>query len=111
MIAVLAQEKQSNPLGSLVILLPLIVAFYFVAIRPGRKRVQAMQSVQASLAPGREVVTAGGVYARVAAVEEADGTVLLEIAPGVEVRFARGAIVKVVDDETLPEALPAPDDE
>jgi preprotein translocase subunit YajC len=102
----LAAQGKGGGAGGLVILLPLVVAFYFVAIRPGRKRMQAMQQVQQRLEPGREVVTTAGLYGRVRAVDDTDQTVTLEIAPGVEARFARGAVMKVVDEE-LPESLPA----
>lgn len=105
-ITLLAQEKQANPFGSLVILVPLVLAFYFVAIRPGRRRMQAMQQVQATLAPGRDVVTTAGLYATVTEVDEAEGTLTLEIAPGVHVKFARGAVMKVVD-EPVPDETPA----
>lgn len=105
-ITVLAQEQQGSPFGSLLIVFFLGLAFYFVAIRPGRKRMQAMQQVQATLAPGRDVVTTAGMYATVTDVDEAGGTVTLEIAPGVHAKFARGAVMKVVD-EVAPEALPA----
>ena len=98
----LAAESEGSPLGSLVILVPLLLAFYFVAIRPGRRRMQAMQAVQSSLAPGRQVVTTAGLYATVTDVDDAEGTVTLEIAPGVAVKFARGAVMKVVDEATAP---------
>ena len=107
---VLAQEQQGSPLGSLVVLIPLILAFYFIAIRPGRRRMQQLQAVQSSLAPGREVVTTAGLYGLVTEVDEAEGTLMLQIAPGVEAKFARGAVLKVVD-ETVPEAEPASGDE
>lgn len=108
MIAPLAAENEGSPLGSLIILLPLLLAFYFVAIRPGRRRMQAMEEVRRSLSPGREVVTTAGLFATV--TEVGDDTVTLEIAPGVAAKFAKGAVMKVVD-EPLPEAIPAPDDE
>jgi preprotein translocase subunit YajC len=92
-----AAGNQSSPLGGLVLLLPFLLIFYFVAIRPGRRRMQAMQSVQQQLEPGREVITTAGMYARVTGVDDAEQTVTLEIAPGVEARFARGAVMKVVD--------------
>jgi preprotein translocase subunit YajC len=109
-IATLAADKQSSPVGSLVLLALLAAAFYFVAVRPGRRRMQAMQQVQSTLAPGRQVITTAGMYGTVTDVDDTDGTVTLQIAPGVEARFARGAVMKVVD-ETLPEALPAPGDD
>ncbi|HVF03724.1 MAG TPA: preprotein translocase subunit YajC [Frankiaceae bacterium] len=94
----LAQEQQGSPLGSLVLLLPLVLAFYFVGIRPGRKRMQQLREVQAGLTPGREVITTAGLYGTVTGVDEADGTFTLEIAPGVEAKFARGAIMKLVEE-------------
>ena len=107
---VLAQEQQGSPLGSLVLLLPLLLAFYFLGIRPNRRRMQQLQVVQAGLAPGRQVVTTAGLYGTVTAIDEADGTFTMEIAPGVEAKFARGAVMKLVDD-TEPAAQPAGDEE
>lgn len=94
---VLAQEQQGSPLGSLVLLLPLVLAFYFVGIRPGRKRMQLLREVQSGLTPGREVITTAGLYGTVTGVAE-DGTFTMEIAPGVEAKFARGAVMKLVDE-------------
>lgn len=105
-----AAAQKGSPLGSFVVLIPLLVAFYFVAIRPGRRRMQAMQSVQHALEPGREVVTTAGLYGRVTEVDTGAGTVTIEIAPGVQAKFARGAVMKVVE-EALPEALPADGDD
>jgi preprotein translocase subunit YajC len=97
--AVFAQaQKGGSPLSSFVILIPLMLAFYFVAIRPSRKRMQTMQNVQSRLTPGREVVTTAGLYATVTEVDDTDQTVTLEIAPGVRARFARAAVMKVVDE-------------
>jgi preprotein translocase subunit YajC len=105
---VLAAKSSSggSPAG-LFVLGGLLVFFYVAAIRPGRKRMQTMQAVQREVAPGREIVTTAGLYGRVTGVDETAGTVTLEIAPGVEAKFARGAVMKVVDE--LPESLPADD--
>lgn len=105
----LAEDTRGGGLSSLVILVLLMVGFYFLAIRPGRRRMQQMQAVQAGLAPGRDVVTTAGLYGTVTAVDEAGGTVTLAIAPGVEARFARGAVLKVVDEPA--ETTAAGDDE
>lgn len=91
------QQSQGGGYGGLIVLPLVLVAFYFVAIRPSRKRMLAMQAVQQQLEPGRQVVTTTGLYATVESVDEADGTVRLEIAPGVTARFARAAVMKVVD--------------
>lgn len=105
---VLAQEQQGNSLGTLVVLLPVFLAFYFLAIRPGRQRMRQMQAVQSGLTTGRQVVTTAGLYGTVTSIDETEGTFTLEIAPGVEAKFARGALMKLVDE---PAPRPAGDDE
>jgi preprotein translocase subunit YajC len=86
----------------------LFAAMYFLMIRPQQRRRRAVEEMQSKMGPGDEVVTVGGLYAIVQAVE--DDTVLLEIAPDVFARYARASISKVVtpagtattedDDET-----------
>jgi preprotein translocase subunit YajC len=104
-----AAKESGSPYGTLIILLPMLLLFYFVGIRPGRKRMQQMQQVQTGLAPGREVVTTAGLYGTVTDVDATSGDVTLEIAPGVRARFDRRAVMKIVDP--LPEAIPADGDE
>jgi preprotein translocase subunit YajC len=64
-------------------------------ILPRQRQVRAHQRLVASVAPGDEVVTGGGIYGRVTAV--GDEQVRLEVAPGVELRVARAAIFRRVD--------------
>jgi preprotein translocase subunit YajC len=56
---------------------------------------------------GDEVVTAGGIYGEITAVEDDD--VMVRIAPGLEVKVARRAIGGVVKppEEEAPEESPA----
>ncbi|MCX4473224.1 preprotein translocase subunit YajC [Micromonospora sp. MW-13] len=67
---------------------------YFMMIRPQQKRRREAEQMQSAIAPGDEVVTIGGLYGTVAGVD--DETVLLEVAPGVQTRYARPAIARVV---------------
>jgi len=71
---------------------------YFVTIRPQRNRQRAAQQTQRDIQPGMRVRTTAGMYATVAAVE--DQEVVLEVAPGVNVRFLRRAIMDVIPDST-----------
>ena len=73
----------------------LVVGLYVLAIRPQRARARELGTVRAGLAVGGRVMTSAGIHATVAAVE--DDTVLLEIAPGVQVRFATAAVVRLLD--------------
>ena len=99
----------SETASGLVWLLILILGFYFVAIRPNRRRLRAMQQVQSAVAPGREVITSAGLYATVVSLD--DDTVTLEIAPGVNARFARGAVMRLVDPAGVPETSNNPSQE
>jgi len=63
-------------------------------IRPQRRRQQAAQQQQRTLTPGAQVRTTAGMYATVTEVDGDD--VILEIAPGVEVRMMRRAVMEVV---------------
>ena len=77
-------------------LLLLIVAFgfiYFVLIRPQKRRQVEQQRILNQVSVGDEIVTAGGIYGEVTAVDDDD--VRVRIAPELEVRVARRAIAGV----------------
>ena len=90
--------------GPLLFLAALVAVLWFVLIRPQRARQAAHRNLIAELAPGDEVVTAGGVLGRVSAI--ADDHLKLEIAPGTEIRLARDAVTGVLrkDQESASEA-------
>jgi preprotein translocase subunit YajC len=76
------------------ILLVLAVLLLFVMPARQRKRMQAKaQELQNSLTIGTQVMTTSGIHASVAGLGE--GTVDLQVAPGVVVTFARQAILEV----------------
>jgi preprotein translocase subunit YajC len=66
-------------------------------IRPQRNRQRKVQQQQSAVAPGTRVRTTAGMYATVVDVDGDD--VILEVAPGVEVRYLKRAIAQVVPDE------------
>ncbi|WP_200926677.1 preprotein translocase subunit YajC [Sphaerimonospora mesophila] len=84
----------SGSLGTFLPLILLVVVFYFLLIRPQRKRQQEMVRMQNSLAPGAQVMTTTGLFGTVVRLEEED--VVLEVAPGVETRWVKAAIGRVV---------------
>ncbi|MCU1674915.1 MAG: preprotein translocase, YajC subunit [Frankiales bacterium] len=69
---------------------------WLLLVRPQKARARALAEVRSSLAPGSRVMTTAGLHATVTAVE--DDTVLLEIAPGVQARFAASAVVRVLSE-------------
>jgi preprotein translocase subunit YajC len=77
----------------IVILLPMFAVMYFLLIRPQQKKLKQQREMQAAVAVGDEVVTSGGMFGIVTAMDDAD--IWLEVSEGVDIRFARGAILRV----------------
>jgi preprotein translocase subunit YajC len=108
-----ASASTSKSSGSLNILLIVVVLFgvlYFVMIRRQRNRQRKVQQQQREVAPGARVRTTAGMYATVVDVDGDDVT--LEVAPGVEVRYIKRAIMQVLPDEdqTADQDYPADDE-
>ena len=84
-----------DQLAGILPLVLIVLAFWFLVIRPARKRQQEMSRIQSSVDVGAQVMLGSGFYGTVVAV--ADDTLQLEIAPGTSVKVARQAVVRVVD--------------
>lgn len=86
--------SQADPIMSLVAsLLPLIliiVVFYFLLIRPQQKRAKEHRQMLENLKRGDKVITVGGIYGVVEAVNP--NTVVLKIAENVKVKFSKQSI-------------------
>ena len=86
-----------NPYLFPIIIVALFGLLYFVMIRPQRNRQRQAVQMQNQVVPGQRVRTTAGMYATVVSVEGDD--VVLEVAPGVNVRYMRRAIMGVVPSE------------
>jgi preprotein translocase subunit YajC len=89
--------------SGLIFIVLLLALMWFLLIRPQRRRASAQQQLWQNIQPGDEIVTAGGLYGHVVAIEDDD--VQVEIAPGVVVRTARRAVAGIVPPEE-PDAEP-----
>lgn len=83
----------------------LVVAVTFLLlwlffIRPQQQRVRAHQALVASLDVGDEVVLTAGIYGRIVDLGPED--MRIEVADGVELRVARQAVLRRVEDDTSP---------
>ena len=97
-----AAAAAESPMSAITSMLPLVLMFvvlYFVMIRPQMKRQKETRAMIDALAKGDEVVTAGGILAKVNKLEDAYLTV--EVANGVEVRIQRTAVVQVLPKSTI----------
>lgn len=62
-----------------------IAIFYFLMIRPQKKKDKQLKEMRSSLSVGDKVITIGGIVANVAKVE--DDVVILELWDQIELKF------------------------
>jgi preprotein translocase subunit YajC len=82
-----------NDLAALLPLVAILGLFWFMVIRPAKRRQQEVASLQSSIEVGQRVMMSSGVYGTVRSIT--DDRARLEIAPGTEIEIARAAIAKV----------------
>lgn len=90
-----SSDGGSGSLVSTVIMFGAIfLIFYFMIIRPQRKRAKEREKMLSNVEKGDKVVTSGGLHGVVAGIE--DKTVLLAISDNVKVKVERSAISAVL---------------
>ena len=96
-------------MGSLLLLLLIPLAMWFLVLRPQQARLRAQRELVASLEAGDRVVTAGGIVGTLTVVGESEVT--LATTPGVELQVLRGAISRRLDPQPPPDGPDALDGE
>ncbi len=86
---IFAQESAGNPIFTWLVLGGFLLFFYFLLIRPQRKRARQQQDLVANLELGDRVQTIGGIMGQVRSVEE--DSVVIELEYG-SIRVAKRAI-------------------
>lgn len=86
------EGQDNSSIYPLIIFMVLIfAAFYFLSIRPQRKRAKQQQDMLANLQRGDNVMTAGGIYGQIESIDEQ--TVVLKLESGATMRIVRQAVV------------------
>jgi len=86
----------ASMIPSLVLMVAMIAIFYFMLIRPQKKKDKAVKDMLAALKNGDRVCTIGGIYGTISNVR--DDTITLSVGPQkVPMMFARWAIRSVED--------------
>jgi preprotein translocase subunit YajC len=88
---------QGGAMGGIISLLPLVlifVAFYFLMIRPQQKRVKTLQDAVNAVKKGDQVVTGGGLVGKVVKVDER--YVELELGTNVKVKAVKATLAEVL---------------
>ena len=83
----------------------MVVLFYFMLIRPQKRREKERQALLGAVKTGDRVLFGGGFLGVVANVKEK--TRVVKIADGVKVEIIRGAVSQVLDKGEAPETADA----
>ena len=95
-------------MNAVIVVVILFALFWLLIVRPQRRQAAEQRELIASLEPGDEIVSAGGLYG---VIKSLDGDELeVEIADGLAVRMARGAVAGLVERDEEPESSPENDD-
>lgn len=68
----------------------IVIAFYFILIRPQQRRQKDRNTMLKALQPGAKVVTIGGIHGTVTEMD--DQTVTLRVADNTRMTFERSAV-------------------
>jgi preprotein translocase subunit YajC len=79
----------------------MFVIFYFILIRPQRKRQKELAAQIETLRSGDKVVTSGGIHGLVTNIKER--TVILKVAEGTKMEFEKSAVQAVIKKSDRPE--------
>ena len=80
-------------------LIGLFVLFYFIAIRPQRKRQKEHDAMVSALQKGDEVVMTSGMLGKIINVEDDYATI--KVADNVQLKFQRAAVHAILPKGTL----------
>ncbi|MGD0376294.1 MAG: preprotein translocase subunit YajC [Streptosporangiaceae bacterium] len=93
-----ATKSSSGNYLPLLFIAVLFVILYVVMIRPQRNKQRQAVQMQREVVPGQRVRTTAGIYGTITSVDDAD--VVVEVAPGVNIRMLRRAVMDVLSDDS-----------
>ena len=94
--------QEPSPFGFLVPMIIIFVAFYFLLIRPQQKKQKQHTELVSALQVGDEVLTAGGILAKVTGVSEHYAVV--QISDNTKIKIQKASVSAVVPKGTYDEA-------
>ncbi len=106
LLALMAADPSASTSGSMVTTLVtfvlIILIFYFLMIRPQRKRDKEAKAMLDSLKKGDKVVTIGGIHGTVVTVK--DTTVVIKVDDSARIEFSKNAISTVTNKDAAKSA-------
>lgn len=93
---VLQTQAQGSGLMSFLPLILIIVVFWLFMIRPQMKRQKELKKFRDALQKGDKIVTTGGIYGKVAEIQEY--AIIMEVESGVRLKVDKSAVIKDMTD-------------
>ena len=94
-----APAQQGSGWSMIIMLVAMFAIMYFFMIRPQQKKQKEIQNFRNAIAVGQQIVTAGGIYGVVKQIEEADNTLIVEVANGVRIKVDRNSVYATAQPE------------
>lgn len=93
--------------GFLIILIAMFAIFYFLILRPQRRRQSEHQQLLEELQRGDKVITIGGIYGEIESVGEYD--VILKVEDGTKLKLLKSSVMGMQQTEDLLQPPEVPD--
>jgi preprotein translocase subunit YajC len=87
-------------LNTLVMILPLVLLFYLIVIRPQQLQDRKRRAMIDALKTNDEVLTSAGIYGTVVRIDSEKERVVLKVADNVRLTFARTSVVQVISSSS-----------
>ncbi|MBD5385520.1 preprotein translocase subunit YajC [bacterium] len=101
MTILLQQQEGGSSWSGMLMIIAMVVVFYFFMIRPQSKKQKEIKKAREAMQKGDKVVTAGGIFGTIQSINDATGTMMIEIAKGVDIKVSREQVYPVT--ESAPE--------
>jgi len=91
------QEQFGGGMGFIIWIVMLFALMYLLLIRPQRKKQKEHDKLLSELKKGDKVVTSGGMFGVIFAIDEDRGRVVLKIGGDVKMEFLKSSIAARVE--------------
>lgn len=91
-----AAPQSGGGISMLIMMVLIIVVMFFFMIRPQQKKQKELAKFRSSLQKGDKIVTIGGIYGKIADIN--DQYVTVEVGGDVRIKFDKSAILKDMSD-------------
>ncbi len=89
------QAPETNAFTSLVPMVLIFAAFYFLLIRPQDKKRRRQEALVLGVKKGEDVLTNSGMFGKVTKINDSDNTIMVQVAKDIEIKMLKNAIADI----------------